>query len=274
MRAFHVIAGLPRAGSTLLCNILNQNPDVYASSTSHVPSVLASLTSVHTQSPELKSIVINDRDGTFERLRAGLRGYCEGWYRGRHVVFDKSRMWNHNANLLKWIWPEAKIIICVRDLRHIFGSIERRHAETAVFDDADSLIKKTAYHRADAMFGPEGIIGLPINGIEDILRRRPGNSKVVRYEDLVTEPESTLQQIYEFIGLDPHGHDFDNVENTAEDVDALYNHKYPHDGSGPVKPPTDDWRDWVSDDIASLIMNKFQTYNASFRYKFDDQQTL
>lgn len=274
MKAFHVLAGLPRAGTTLLENILNQNSAIYASSTSHLPLVLASMTSVHTRSSEIKASSINDRDDTFERLRAAMRGYCEGWYRGRKIVFDKSRVWNHHADLLRWIWPDAKILLCVRDLRHIFASVERRHAETAVFDVAENVLEKTAFHRADSMFAPEGIIGQPLNGIEDLMRRRPGNVKLIRYEDLVSDPREMLQSVYEFVELDAFDHDFENIENSAGDVDALYMHKFPHDGCGPVRKPDRDWHRWVSDDIASLIMNKFQAYNEHFRYKLDDHQAL
>ena len=40
MKRLYFVAGLPRSGSTLLCNILMQNPAIYASATSGIPEVL------------------------------------------------------------------------------------------------------------------------------------------------------------------------------------------------------------------------------------------
>lgn len=264
---FHAIGGLPRSGSTLLCNILNQNPRIYASSTSHVPAVMSALAQVHARSPEVKGAVIRNRDGTFSRIRTAIRGYLEGWYKGREVVFDKSRAWNHSAHLLGWIDPSSKLIVCVRDLRAIYASIERHHRRTAIFDDVQSPIDRTLYRRADIMFSPDGLVGGPLNGIEDLLRRKLPNVRCIRYEDLVADPEGTMGAIYDFLELDSFDHDFHRIENTAEDVDGLYLHKFPHEGCGPLMPDRgSDWRRYVDDDLANTIMSKFRPYNLAFGY--------
>ena len=61
MESFNVVCGLPRSGSTLLCNLLNQNPEVYASSTSIVPVILGSTSNIISNSPEFKSLLIRNR---------------------------------------------------------------------------------------------------------------------------------------------------------------------------------------------------------------------
>ena len=60
-KKINVICGLPRSGSTLLCNILNQNPDFHASSTSPLAQTLGALSQFLSTSPEVKSDLYNDR---------------------------------------------------------------------------------------------------------------------------------------------------------------------------------------------------------------------
>ena len=43
MKKFYFTGGLPRAGNTLLCSILNQNPNVYATGMSCLPEVFLRL---------------------------------------------------------------------------------------------------------------------------------------------------------------------------------------------------------------------------------------
>lgn len=265
MKAVHFICGLPRSGSTLLCNLLNQNPDVYASSTSHVPHVLAAMTSVHTRSPEVKASTIREKEHSLHRLRSAMRGYVEGWYdadHGGHVVFDKSRLWNSHLPLLEWLYPQSKAVICVRDLRSIFASMERRHVETPMFDEAENIVQKSLYQRADGMFSPEGIIGSPLIGIEDAIRRDSPNKVFMIYETLAQNPQRTLTTLYDFLKLPAFEHDFEHVENVAEDIDALYHFKFPHEGSGKIEPSNEStiWERWVDPELSAKILNRYPLF--------------
>lgn len=271
MRAFHAIAGVPRSGSTLLANLLNQRPDAYASSTSHVPQALNALSMLAGTSPEVKSALIHGRARTDAGLAAAMRGYVEGWYvgetRGDRVVFDKSRLWNHSARLFETLWPEGVIVVCVRDLRDVLASAEKQHARTALYDDSPNPLAKSLLGRADALFGPEGVIGQAVLGVDDLLRRKPASVHVVKYEDMIAHPKTTMAALAEECGLEPFAHDFENVKATAEDVDGLYLHKWPHVGSGKVAAPAGSWREWVSDDIAQQVLLRYPGYSTTFGYK-------
>jgi sulfotransferase len=269
MEKFHVVTGLPRSGSTLVCNILNQNPRFYASSTSPLATGLATMGVAWSASPEMKSMLHYDRDDTEQRMNASLVSLVESWYKGKDgVVFDKARGWSHQALLLEKLYPEAKLLVCVRDLRAIFGSVEKQNRKQPAFDEATDAVGKTLYARADSMFGPQGIIGMPLNGVEDLLRRRPKNTVIVQYEAFVKNPDMTMQRIYDHIGEPWFQHDFNNVENVAEDIDALYLNKYDHNGCGKVEEPDPkEWEQYVSSDVAKLIMERFPMYNTSFGYQ-------
>jgi len=242
MKAFHAIGGVPRSGSTLLCNILNQNPRFHASSTSSVAAAYRALSQLWSLSPALKS----------DRMA--------------EVVFDKGRLWNNQPLPLKHIFPEAHLFVCVRDLRDVLASVEKQHTKNPILDLAVTPGELTALSRATRKFSPEGDIGAPLLGVEDLFRRQLGFVHFIQFETLVQNPKLIMDGIYAALGEDIFEHDFKNVECTATDVDGLYHDKYPHDGSGEVKPPEGKWSAYVSPDIAAKIMEEFPLYNRAFNY--------
>jgi len=268
-RTFHVVTGLPRSGSTLLCNILNQNERFWATTTSVLPGLCSTLVHFWSTSPEVKGALDHNRERTEGRVHRALKAFCDAWYADvdRPVVFDKSRGWATNALLLKKVYLDSKMIVMVRDLRNIFASVEKRHAQTAMFDEASNPEEKTMFSRADKMFGPQGLIGGAIIGVEDLARRKPDGVLYVQYESLASAPGKTMAAIYDFLGEEPFEHDFENVVNTAQDPDGLYLHKYPHKGEGKVVPCNPlEWKTHVSPDIAKLIMERWPFYNDFFGY--------
>ena len=266
---FNAICGLPRSGSTLLCNVLNQNPRFYASSTSCLARSIRSLSNVWTASPEIKSDLIVDKTATDERMARSTRALIESWYADRNaeVVFDKDRHWNHSIPLLQHLYPDAVAIVCVRDLRSIFASVEKRHSENPLLEGIDSPNETTKLARADRMFSPNGMIGQNITGIEDIIRRKPNNVLIFQYETFVRQPQLIIDRIYSLLGEEAYEHDFDNVKSTATDQDALYLNKFPHDSAGKIEAKDDNWAEHVPQDIAGLIMQKFSGFNRVLGYQ-------
>ena len=263
----HVITGLPRSGSTLLCNILNQNPGFLATSTSELPMFLSQITHSWTGSIDVKNELNRDREATERKMLRTMRAYVEAWHKSDKLVFDKSRGWSNNILMLHKLFPEAKALVMVRDLRNVFASIEKQHRKFPLLDDAQDLRSKTLYTRADLMFGPEGVVGGPIIGIEDIIRRKHKNILFIRFEDFVKNPSGYMNSIYKFLGKDLFEHDFDNIKNTATDPDGFYLHKYPHEGSGKVESSDpEEWKSFVSDDLAKTIMERFADFNRHFEY--------
>jgi len=267
VKSFHVICGLPRSGSTLLCNVLNQNPRFFASSTSILPQTLAQLSALWSNSPEIKADLARDAKGTEKRLNDAVKALIGAWYKGRGVVFDKSRGWAHNALPLKKLYPEARIIVTVRDLRSIFASIEKHHAANPLLDHAANPQEKEIYTRADQMFSPQGMIGLTVGGVMDLMRRKPPGLFVVQYETFAENPDMIMDRLYAEIGEPRCEHDFAKVENTATDLDALYLNKFPHEGSGRVEAvDRDEWRRHVPQDVAGAIMQTHAGFNQAFGY--------
>jgi sulfotransferase len=267
---------MPRSGSTLLCNTINQNPRFHASSTSCMAQTVRAISNLWSRSPEIKSAMIVDKDDAQDRMTRAARALVEEWYAGRgEVILDKCRFWNLNAPLLNQLFPTAQLFICVRDLRAIFASVEKQHAKNPMIDEAGNAVELTSYNRADRMFAPNGMLGQQILGIEDLIRRNLRNQEgkpfvhVVQYETFVQAPQMVIDRIYAALGEEPFEHDFDDVKDSVgnQDVDGLYNNKFPHDGTGKIEPRDDDWQKHVPRDIAQLVMSKFRGYNQAFGYQ-------
>ena len=118
-------SSLPRAGSTLLQNVMGQNPDFYVTPTSGVLELVYASRSNYSTSPEFKA-----QDP--ELMKSGFLNFCNqgmlGFFNGvtdKPYVLDKSRGWGVHYGFLNSFYPNPKIICMVRDLRGIFSSMEK-----------------------------------------------------------------------------------------------------------------------------------------------------
>lgn len=268
--SMNVITGLPRSGSTLLCNVLNQNPKFYASSTSILPQLCSTLIRAWSSSPDFRGHLQNEEMEV--RLRASMQAFCGAWHgAGDKTVFDKSRGWTYNLLALWSIFPDAKVIITVRDLRNVYASVEKQHRKNGLLDEAANPVGKTLFSRADMMFGPNNLIGGPLGGIQDVLQRGFTSQHadprvlIVRYEDLTASPKNELSKIYQYLDESEFQHDFKDVKNTATDPDHLYLFKYPHKGEGKIsKGDPNEWQKFMSPDLGMMIWNRFPWFYHTF----------
>ena len=129
MRRFHVVAGLPRAGSTLLCQILNSNPKFNVTPTSGILDMLKAMRANFSQNPSFRA---QNRLDIYENFKMGLKGFIDGYFYDSEVVFDKNRAWTSNISLLDTIFEneETKIIWLYRDPVEIVSSIEAHYQKT------------------------------------------------------------------------------------------------------------------------------------------------
>jgi sulfotransferase len=119
----YFISGLPRSGSTLLANILAQNPRFHSTATSGILEILFMVRNGWDNVLEFRAAV--DRaENEVDKVRV-LRGILEAYHtgRGRPVVFDKSRSWLAHLELAeKLLDRPAKVLVPVRD---VLASFER-----------------------------------------------------------------------------------------------------------------------------------------------------
>ena len=259
---FHVVAGLPRSGSTLLCNILNQRDDTYASSTSSLPAACVGLAQLFSSTAEETSRLANIQN-TEEHHKYILKNLMHSWHDTEMpVVFDKGRGWAKHNLLLQSASPESAMIVLVRDPRDVFASTERRNRETGIYNSGTHLDET-----ASKMLSPEGLIGGPISFVEDLLARQMPNVLFVPYNQLASAPQHAMSVIETHCSLTPFDYDFLNVEASATDLDALYRGKFPHTGAGEVKPSASDWRQVLPEELGTKIINRWPLYCSTFGFR-------
>ena len=217
-KIYHFISGLPRSGSTLLSAILKQNPEFYADISSPVSGMLSSMIG-HLSTTENSPNINTDQRASV------LKGIVDGYYDkvDRPVVFDSSRGWTQHTNLLRTLYPNTKIICCVRDIAWILDSFEKHANANPLY--LNKLIDEEAMHcvttRADFLMDVQkgGTVVKPWFWLKEGLLANPDMILLVEYDQLTKYPEQTMKRVYDFIDQPYYDHDFDNVEYSNEAFD-------------------------------------------------------
>jgi sulfotransferase len=204
----------------LLSALLLQNPALHAGITSPVGSLVGAMLREVSQGHET-SAMIDDR-----QREALLRGVFDGYYHAIHptrTVFDTNRGWTARTGLLASLFPDAKIICCVRHIPWILDSIERllrrNRMELSKIFDFDS--GGTVYSRAEGLTSRSGMVGYALNALKDAMHSSEHHRLLLLpYDTLTREPAYAMRAIYEFTGLPPFQHDFDNITFSATEFDA------------------------------------------------------
>ena len=228
-KTFYFMGGLPRAGSTLLSTLLNQNPRFHSGPSS---PVLGAMFATHDnfQNNELytgypKPNQVNEIVGSVIRH----------WYSDveQEVIFDKNRAWCARVPFIEgYIGQEAKIIVPVRRVDEILTSLLTMvHRNTFVegqprinFVD-EQLVKAnipiTDHNRCEYLLVAQGgIVYESLNATKmGVDEGHSDKFHYVDYNDLVTDPQGELNNIYEFLGEEPFEHTFDNLSNEHREDD-------------------------------------------------------
>jgi sulfotransferase len=153
-----------------------------------------------------------------------LRGTFDSYYaEAPEVVFDTNRSWTGRLALLKALYPQSKMICCVRELSWIVDSIERLLIKnplqlTYMFNYKPG---NSVYSRTEALMNSEaGVIGAAWSTLNEAWFG-PDSDRliIVPYENLVKNPTSVINKLYAELGEQPFVHDFNNVSYTENDYD-------------------------------------------------------
>ena len=218
---FHFISGLPRAGSTLLAALLRQNPRISAGMSGPVAGMFNTLLAEMSERNEYSVFIDNAA-----RQRV-LRGLFDNFYATHTefpVVFDTSRLWCAKLAALRELFPQMRVVACVRHVGWVIDSIERLIRRNAFQPSSifNYLPGGTVYSRAEGMAGGDGIVGFAYNALKEAFYGEDAGAHLmlVQYETLTREPARALAAVYDFIGETSYPHDFDNVLYDADEFDA------------------------------------------------------
>lgn len=263
-------SSLPRSGSTLLQNILAQNPSMYATPTSGVLELLYAARANYSSSPEFRA---QDSDlmkqGWLSFCKQGIEGFYEGVTDKRYVI-DKSRGWGVHYGFLNSFYPNPKIVCMVRDLRSVFSSMEKNFRKNPELDSGivnhQAMTGTTTEKRID-LWSSGQPVGLAVERLRQIYTE--GNNKhmhFVRFEDLNQNPEHEMNKIYDFFGIDRYSHDFNNVEQVTQEDDQVYGIYGDHQIRTQVKPVENDFHKILGPHASNWIKDNYAWYFKEFNY--------
>jgi len=223
MRKIHYIGGLPRSGSTLLTNIINQNPKFQSTATS---SLLDFLLQVRDNWQKLSGHeYYPDGQDKWKVIRAILQNYHNT---DKEIIFDKNRGWSTHIEFMeKATGRKSRIIACVRNLEDICTSFEKlfrkNRADGEIHGEFTNSQMKNLDGRIGAWTSDEGVLGRPYVSLLDTVQRGLGDRILFfPYEEWTSNPEYWFKELYSFIGEPYYQHDFNNINQVIRENDAGY----------------------------------------------------
>lgn len=237
------VAGLPRAGSTLLCQLLAEHPEIHCEGHSSplCNSLLATRRFISDDQFMLSQLDVQS-DATYAHLKSAMQGFLHGWHDGckKPVVIDKNRAWLHCIELLLHLDPDAKLLVSIRELGQIYGSIEAQHQKTILLDFIDHLADYDRFGRADQLFAKDKAVGAPLSSIQavqDLPQAVKDRLYFVKFEDLMAQPVETMSMVYAWLGVKPHRIDPTKLTVQPHESDSHYRNKYLHRQHAQIVPP-------------------------------------
>jgi sulfotransferase len=243
-KTYYFISGMPRSGSTLLANILAQNPRFHATATSGIMDVMYNVRNVWNELIEFKA----NPDPAAE-LRV-LRGILDSFFSNitKPVIFDKSRGWLSEIEMAEAVLGhKVKILVPVRDIRDVLASFEKLHRKNAPYikhpnASANYFKFQTVEGRTQMNMDSSQPTGLAYNRIVDALNRGFADRLLfVDFDELTHNPEDTFKQIYKFLGEEYFEHNFDHVEQVTFENDTVHGIRDLHTIRTKVAPVVSDW---------------------------------
>lgn len=268
MKEIFFQSSLPRSGSTLLQNILAQNPDFYATPTSGLIELLYNAKTQYTNLPEFKS---QDK----ETMKSAFTGYCKGaligYFNGitdKKYVIDKSRAWGVNYNFLNTFYKNPKIISMIRDPRDIFTSMEllhrNPHTDSGITDNIN--LQGTTLEKRIDIWASTVPLGLSLDWLKDIISQKINkNILFIKYENLVNDPQKELNRIYKFFDIDQYKHDFNHIEQTVLENDQFYG-MFDHTIQNQIKKEKSKSNDVLGPHVCNWIKQNYEWFYKEFKY--------
>lgn len=263
-------ASLPRSGSTLLQNVLAQNPDIYATPTSGLSTLIQSAKTTFSGKGEFAAL---DKTLMKKAFLGYLRGGVEGFANNlsdKKYFLDKSFNWGGDYHLLKYMFngDSPKIIIMVRDLREVVASMESqyRFSPQYVYPNVNlettqlTTLEKRMHHWA--VSNP---FGLTTDFLKEIFTSKIENEIFfIKFEDFCTFPEPVMKGLYNYLEIPYFAHDFDNIEQVTDQNDNFY--IFNHTIRKQLKPVEPKALDILGPEACKWVYTNYEWFFKKFNY--------
>lgn len=254
------INGMPRSGSTLLCNILAQNPEFHVTATSGLSEIVRGIHEFWKTSPIIKA------SETSEKQLRIIKDLFQSYHSDtdRPTVFNKSRAWAGMIELVEnALNRPIKIITTTRDISSILASMEKLYRKeikniNSPFQSSPQMT--TLEGRINVWAASDGLVGGTYNAILDaIYRGHRDKFHFVNYENLTKNPQDTMKDVYKFLDKPYYNHNFKNVQQYTKENDAEHGFTDLHTIRPDIQPQIND-----SKIILGALYNKFGDFSYEF----------
>ena len=225
----YFMSGFPRAGSTLLMNILAQNPKLHGTPTSGLISSVLNLRDSWNKNDAFKS---NVEDEIYPHIKNMLTGMIYGYYYDQlkmgQIPIDKSRGWVSNIDLLDELFDtKVKFVYPIRNVVDVLISFEKIKRKSQIIKqnvgDEGKINDMTTIGRSMNLLKPENVVGLPILELRELIYRGETDRLMfVVFDDLLKHPEIVMRSLYSQMDLEYFSHDFNNVKQVTKEYDIMH----------------------------------------------------
>jgi sulfotransferase len=272
MKTIHYAIGLPRSGSTLLMNILQQNPDIFTSSTCPTTYFVEGAKQAASNIPEFLAMEQDQLNTCFNSF---LKHGVDGWFSGltdKPIVISKCRGWDRHMNFLFHAYDEPKFIVILRDLRDIICSFEKLSHKYNfwAFGTQQDPIHLMPFDKRIEMFCTDsnGTLGIPLKNLPHVVEwmmRKPNNFFLCRFEDFNREPNKILKDIYTWLGYPEFQHDLNNVKMSEQyEHDTTYRALVSHKTDPKVRYLEPSWPKMMNKEQSNAIIQNNLWYYKTF----------
>lgn len=266
-------SSLPRSGSTLIQNILAQNPNFYCTPTSGLLELLALSRNYRTAGDEFRA----QDPATMEKA---FLGYCKGAMEGyfsnitdKRFIIDKCRGWGAEYRFaMKVLGERPKVICMIRDPRAIVASFEKKfrtNPDQTDFNLVPAELRNTTLDKRVNHWLSSAPVGLSLERLYDMIQTGTAKEVLfVKFDDLCLRPEQELVRIYDYLEIPEElrgEHDFDNVQQLTIENDIIHgfygDHKI-HSRVAPVKP---DFKEVLGSQLSTSIKTNMPWFYNYFK---------
>jgi sulfotransferase len=226
-KKIHFLSGLPRTGNTLLSALLNQNPVIYSSPL----SPLSTLMWDYVKSCNFTDTINRNKENEDRALRV-LSSFHNNFYEdiNKPIIIDREKDWGTPGNLSlikQYVTPTPKIIFTVRNILEIVASfvkMDSNYLKNKVID-SNNYINNYRTQKdiiAENLMAPNGDIDKALLSLSSaFLKENEGIFHIVEYNDLISEPEKTMDGIYTFLEMPKYEHNFRKIEKIEKDNNEI-----------------------------------------------------
>jgi hypothetical protein len=158
----------------------------------------------------------------------------------------------------------------VRDLRCIYSSMEKNFRKNPEMDPGIvnwSEMKGTTTAKRVDLWAQSPPIGIALERLQQIMTEGiDKNILFIRFEDLTSNPQTELDKIYDFFGVERYQHDFKNVEQLTQEDDTIHGIFGDHTIRKEVKPIPPTYNHYLGKELSQNIVNSYSWFYEYFQY--------